>query len=439
MTLKRVLQTLALAAVFFALTVSAVAQSPQAVHQINFDNVIDGTLVNNSYSGLGVTFDCHLGSDSTMNACTGTNSTGYGGHVYARTPTAFGVSTTCNPGWIANPALAESSPNVVSIYTLTPCPGNSTFFNEQNGYIVARFPTPAASVSIFANAVFPPESLGTTTNMPYMNAYDVTGKFLKTVQYSTSPIGSSLGWVQLNITAAMVNNVPIGLVVFSSSFASGSSIKVWGEFDSFSFSFPATTVPNVVGMTLTNADAAIAAAKLVVGTVTHSPSSTVPAGNVISQNPAGGTMVSPGTAVNLVVSCGPPATVPNVLGKTQTNAQTAITAAKLAVGTVTKGPSSTVPAGNVASQTPHGGTVLCPGSKVNLTVSCGLPTTVPNVVHLPVTTAKTDITNAHLVVGTITTAHSSTVPAGDVISQSPKGGTVVCRGTAVSGVVSLGP
>lgn len=410
----------------------------QAQELINFDNDSDGTLIKDTYSALGVTFDCHLGSDATLNECTHTNTTGFGGDVYARTPTAFGVSATCNPGWIPDPALAKTPPNVVSINALIPCPGNPTFFNEQNAYIVARFPTPVASISIFANAVFPPEHLGSTTNMPYMNAYDASGKFLKTVSYSNSPIFDSLGWVQMTITPAMVNNIPIGFALFSSSFASGSGFQVWGQFDNFSFT-PHATVPNVVRMTLTKAEAAITAAKLKVGTVSHSPSTTVPAGDVISQSPVGGTVVSEGTAVNLVVSCGPPATVPNVEGKTLANAQTAITAAKLVVGTVTHGPSTTVSAGDVMSQTPKGGTVVCQGSKVNLAVSCGPPTTVPNVVDLPESTAKAHITSAHLVVGTISTAHTSHVPAGDVISESPKAGIVVCKGTAVNLLISLGP
>lgn len=409
----------------------------QAQKLINFDNVSDGTLIKDTYSALGVTFDCHLGTDTTLNECTHTNSTGFGGDVYARTPTAFGVSATCNPGWIPDPTLAKTPPNVVSITALVPCPGNATFFNEQNAFIVARFPTPVGSISIFANAVFPPEHLGGTTNMPYMNAYDPSGKFLKTVSYSNSPIFDSLGWVEMTITPAMVNDVPIGFAVFSSSFAAG-SFQVWGQFDNFSFTPPTATVPHVVGMTLTNAEAVIRAAKLAVGTVSHSPSTTVPAGDVISQHPVGGTVVSEGTAVNLVVSCGPPATVPNVVEKTLANAQTAITAAKLVVGTVTHGPSTTVPAGDVMSQTPKGGTVICHGSKVNLAVSCGPPITVPNVVDLPESTAKAHITSAHLVVGTISKAHS-TVPAGDVISESPKAGIVVCKGTAVGLLISLGP
>ena len=65
------------------------------------------------------------------------------------------------------------------------------------------------------------------------------------------------------------------------------------------------SVPNVVGLTQSAATTAITGAGLVVGTVTQQSSATVPAGSVISQNPAAGTSVAAGSAVNLVVSTGP--------------------------------------------------------------------------------------------------------------------------------------
>ncbi len=66
-----------------------------------------------------------------------------------------------------------------------------------------------------------------------------------------------------------------------------------------------TAVPDVVGLARAAAEAAITGAGLVVGTVTQRSSDTVPAGNVISQDPAAGTGVLRGSAVSLVVSSGP--------------------------------------------------------------------------------------------------------------------------------------
>lgn len=67
------------------------------------------------------------------------------------------------------------------------------------------------------------------------------------------------------------------------------------------------TVPNVAGLAQGAASTAITGAGLVVGTVTAIANNSIPAGNVIRQNPSSGTAISPGSsvAVSLVVSTGP--------------------------------------------------------------------------------------------------------------------------------------
>ena len=64
------------------------------------------------------------------------------------------------------------------------------------------------------------------------------------------------------------------------------------------------TVPGVVDMPQADAEAAIIAANLVVGTVDTAYSDTVAAGHVISQEPVGGTLLPRDSSVNLVVSLG---------------------------------------------------------------------------------------------------------------------------------------
>jgi beta-lactam-binding protein with PASTA domain len=113
----------------------------------------------------------------------------------------------------------------------------------------------------------------------------------------------------------------------------------------------------------------------VLGTVSQQSSTTVPAGNVISQNPAAGTMVVAASAVAIVVSTGPVA-VPSVLNMTQAAATTAITYAGLAIGTVSTESNATVPSGSVISQSPNAGASVAAGSAVALVVSTG-PTPAP--------------------------------------------------------------
>ena len=64
---------------------------------------------------------------------------------------------------------------------------------------------------------------------------------------------------------------------------------------------------------------------------------------------------------------------------------------------------------------------------------------VPNVVGMTQTAATSSVTSAGLAVGTVTTANSSTVTSGNVISQSPTAATMVSSGSAVNLKVSSGP
>ena len=200
---------------------------------------------------------------------------------------------------------------------------------------------------------------------------------------------------------------------------------------------PPVTVPNVVGLTESNATAAITGAGLSLGTVTTQSSTTVPAGNVISQNPVAGVSVAEGSSADIIVSSG--ATVPNVIGLTETNATQAITGAGLVLGAVSLQNSPTVPAGSVISQNPVAGVSVVANSAVDLVVSSGpVQVIVPNVVGLTEANATAAITGANLVLGAVTNQSSPSVPAGSVISQTPLAGVSVEANSAVDIVVSTG-
>jgi beta-lactam-binding protein with PASTA domain len=175
--------------------------------------------------------------------------------------------------------------------------------------------------------------------------------------------------------------------------------------------------------------------------VTTANSLTVAEGNIISQTPVAGTIVAVGTAVGLVRSLGPaPVTVPNVVGLTETAARAAITGAALTVGAITTATHATIPLGSIISQNPAAGTSAPRNTAVALVRSLGRPpVTVPNVVGLAETAARTAITGATLTVGVITTANHATIPLGSIISQNPAAGTSAPAGSAVALVRSLGP
>ena len=100
--------------------------------------------------------------------------------------------------------------------------------------------------------------------------------------------------------------------------------------------------------------------------------------------------------MNLVISSGPQmVAVPNVEGLTQDAATTAITAAKLKVGTVTQQTSNTVATGKVISQDPGSGSSMAQGSPVNLVISSGPQmVAVPNVEGLTQDAATTALTDS---------------------------------------------
>ena len=201
---------------------------------------------------------------------------------------------------------------------------------------------------------------------------------------------------------------------------------------------PPVAVPNVVGLQKALAITTIVNNGLTLGTVTNEFSTTVPADSVISQNPAAGTLLSPGSAVALVVSSGPPSVqVPSVVGLPQAAATTAIVNSGLTLGSLTSASSTTVPVGSVISQDPVAGTPVPSGSLVNLVVSSGV--TVPNVVGQPQSAVAGVLGSVGLIVGTVTRQSSATVPIDVVISQVPSADAQASGGSTVNLVVSSGP
>jgi hypothetical protein len=155
----------------------------------------------------------------------------------------------------------------------------------------------------------------------------------------------------------------------------GSGDKRWDDIAVYMLGTPPAMpdVPNVVGLVQADAEAAIVASGLAVGAITTANSDSVPAGDVISQDPIAGTSVPGGSAVDLVVSLGPlqMVDVPDVAGLPQADAEAAIVASGLIVGAVTTAYSDSVPAGDVISQDPIAGTSVLSGSAVDLVVSLG--------------------------------------------------------------------
>jgi WD40 repeat protein len=203
---------------------------------------------------------------------------------------------------------------------------------------------------------------------------------------------------------------------------------------------PDVLVPAVTGHAQAAAEAAIVGACFSVGAESQQCSMTIPAGAVISQNPAAGQQAPFGSAVTLVLSTGPcMVTVPNAVGQSRAAADIALGGANLVTGTVTEQCSGTVAEGIVMNQNPAAGQQANLGSTVALVVSSGpCKVTVPGVVGQTQGGAGTALTRANLSTGTVTQQCSAGVEAGRVISQDPAAGARMLLGSAVALVVSTG-
>lgn len=137
------------------------------------------------------------------------------------------------------------------------------------------------------------------------------------------------------------------------------------------------SVPNVVGSTEEEAQAAITEAGLTVGSVTREYNNSVEEGRVISQSPEKGKKVAAGTGISLVISDGekPPeqTVVPPVTNNSLENAKKLLKNAGLQIGNVSYNTDSSIPLGNVISCSPGVGSYVDEGTAVDLVVSQGQP------------------------------------------------------------------
>ena len=170
--------------------------------------------------------------------------------------------------------------------------------------------------------------------------------------------------------------------------------------------------------------------------------SSVPQGVVYKQDPLAGSSVQKGDTITYWVSSGKPqASVPDLSTLTQAEAQAALTSAGLVLGTVSPQTSTSVPSGQVISQTPLAGTQVDKGSQVSIVVSSGTPSAspsptasgvaVPNVYGMDSTTANDTLAALGFVVAVKQKGGTGQSP-GTVVLVSPDTGTVVPSGSTVT-------
>jgi serine/threonine-protein kinase len=191
-------------------------------------------------------------------------------------------------------------------------------------------------------------------------------------------------------------------------------------------------VPALKGMTVDQAQDALADTHLSYGTTTEKWSDTVDEGVVISTSPKAGTTLRPDAAVDLVVSKGPkPVTLKDWVGKDADDALAWAESKGLDGSVASEEYSDTVDEGDVISMDPPAGSTLHRGDAVSFVVSKG-----PHLIEVPsvraqgvdAATQELEALGFHVV----TDQADGYLGLGFVFSQSPGGGEMVPVGSTIT-------
>ncbi|GAA4404708.1 Stk1 family PASTA domain-containing Ser/Thr kinase [Fodinibacter luteus] len=140
----------------------------------------------------------------------------------------------------------------------------------------------------------------------------------------------------------------------------------------------AVTVPDLRGLTESEARAQLTDLGLELGDVEEVDDPETEKGRIIDSNPAVGSSVAPGSRISVRVGSGEVA-VPNVVGKSQNEAQRLLADANLKVETDFRQTNS-VPEGRVVEQDPESGTVEIGGTVKIVVAQKAAPTVTPTTV-----------------------------------------------------------
>jgi eukaryotic-like serine/threonine-protein kinase len=181
-------------------------------------------------------------------------------------------------------------------------------------------------------------------------------------------------------------------------------------------------VPQVTGLTLPAAQAALRHAGLTPGPVAKETSSTIAAGIVVSTTPAAGGLWPQPRPVRLVVSAGPP--VPDFVGQPQGAAEGWASANGVSLDEVTT-TRSDAPAGTVTRQSLPPGSAFTRGQVIIITISAGPPqVAVPNVDGMSVGQATRTLEKIGFSVQVNQVGPLDTVFNYSPNTQAPKGSTI---------------
>ena len=196
-----------------------------------------------------------------------------------------------------------------------------------------------------------------------------------------------------------------------------------------------STVPKFTG--LSNAEAVSQAESLGLVVQVESVASTLPEGIVLAQSPQPETKLRKGLVVVLQVSRGGELhAIPDVKGKTLTQAQSEIKSGGFSLGDVVKINEPNVKAGTVIAQSPSAPANIAAGGKIHLLVqdggtAIGDNITVPDVNRMTEAEAKNLLETSGIKVQGINRVYSPLLPEGLAIETTPSAGSTLKAGQGV--------
>jgi beta-lactam-binding protein with PASTA domain len=256
----------------------------------------------------------------------------------------------------------------------------------------------------------------------------VTGVSAATAQADLRNVGLTPGPTRTQLD----NSVAKGLVIRTIP-VNGSRISRGGKVSLIVSAGPhMISMPQVTGLSLTDAQAAIKKAGLVPGKVKTVTSTTIAPGIVISTDPGAGTSWPQPKPVSIVLSAGPP--LPNFVGQQKAVAEQWAAANGVKLNEVTAAHSDQ-PVGTVVKQSAPPGSAFTNGQVITIVISPGPPmVAIPNVDGLRVAKAASILRRLGFVVQINQVGPFDVVFDFNPKGQATKGSTI----TLTTGLPNLG-
>ena len=198
-------------------------------------------------------------------------------------------------------------------------------------------------------------------------------------------------------------------------------------------------IPSIIGATKAEAITTMEQFGLKVKVRKSTFDELVPKGKIITMSPPAGTRLAEGETISVIISKGPERyKVPNLQGKTISQATVALANEKLVVGKTVEQFDAKVPKNQIISVNPEPGTLVKKNTEVNLIISKGEElVALTNYVGKSSEQALNELTDSGFKVAQ-KEAFSETYPVGIVIEQNPNSAEIA-KGGKVTLLISKGP